>query len=80
MYYVYYLKSLKYPEQSYIGYTQNLKQRLLVHNAGKSLHTSKYKPWKLVSFVGFETKYKALSFEKYLKTNAGRLFIKRRLL
>jgi len=35
MFYVYYLRSQIYSEKTYIGFTSNLKQRLLDHNAGR---------------------------------------------
>jgi putative endonuclease len=77
MFYVYYLKSKLHSEKSYIGYTSNLKQRLTDHNAGKSLYTKDFKPWNLIGFLGFDQEFKAIQFEKYLKTNAGRIFIRR---
>jgi putative endonuclease len=61
------------------GATSDLKQRLPDHNAGKSTHTAKFKPWKLVWYCAFPDKYKALEFEKYLKSHSGRAFAKKRL-
>jgi predicted GIY-YIG superfamily endonuclease len=77
MFYVYYLRSIAYPDKTYIGFTSNLKQRLEVHNAGKSVYTKDFKPWKLVGLLGFAEELKALHFERYLKTNAGRIFLRR---
>lgn len=77
MFYVYYLQSQIKPEKTYVGYTSNLKQRLTAHNAGKSVYTKDFKPWKIVGFVGFDEELKALRFERYLKNNAGKIFIKR---
>lgn len=79
MYYVYLLKSLSFPSQSYIGLTSDLKERLNKHNAGGSPHSSKYMPWKIVSYFAFGEKEKAVSFEQYLKTQAGRVFAQKRL-
>jgi putative endonuclease len=56
-----------------------LKRRLPEHNAGKSAHTAKFKPWELVWYCAFPDKYKALAFEKYLKSHSGRAFAKKRL-
>src|SRR6185437_4266246 len=67
MWYVYIIRSLDYPDQDYIGATSDLKRRLPEHNAGKSAHTAKFKPWKLVWYCAFPDKHKALAFEKYLK-------------
>jgi putative endonuclease len=79
MWYVYILRSINFPEQEYIGATADLKRRLPEHNAGKSRHTSKFKPWELIWYCAFTDKYKALEFEKYLKSHSGRAFTKKRL-
>lgn len=78
MYYVYLIKSKSDPNQRYIGYTTNLKNRMLTHNAGKSKHTEKYTPWQLVSYHAFENKHTAQKFEYYLKTGSGQAFANRR--
>ncbi len=80
MYYVYILQSKHYPDQNYIGQTSDVMQRLNVHNAGGSFHTAKYKPWKLIVSISFESKAKALEFEQYLKSGSGRAFVKKRFL
>ena len=36
MYYVYFLRSLKNPKKTYVGFTENIDQRLAEHNAGKN--------------------------------------------
>ena len=77
MFYVYYLRSKLFPDKTYIGFTSDLKQRLLVHDAGKSIYTRQFRPWRLVGFLGFDQESKALRFERYLKSNAGRVFLKR---
>ncbi len=79
MYYVYLIKSENFPDRIYIGFTTNLKQRLKVHNSGGSIHTAPYKPWGLHTYLAFSDKIKALEFEKYLKSNSGRAFAKKRL-
>ncbi|HEX9932000.1 MAG TPA: hypothetical protein VGB08_04085 [Allosphingosinicella sp.] len=48
--------------------------RLKAPNAGQSPHTSKYKPWKLLSFQYFENLQTAAAFERYLKSGSGRAF------
>lgn len=78
MYYVYVIKSVAFPEKTYVGYSTNLKQRLSVHNAGGSYHTAKYTPWELVVYIGFVDKSAAMAFEKYLKSNSGREFTQKR--
>ena len=79
MYYVYMMKSLK-QEAFYIGYTNNLKQRLKTHNLAKSLSTKKYAPWQLVYFEGYANILDAQDREKRLK-QFGRVYsqLKRRI-
>lgn len=77
MFYVYYLRSQSFPDKTYIGFSTDLKQRLADHNAGKSIYTKDFKPWALIGFFGFDTEIKALRFERHLKTNAGRVFLRR---
>ena len=79
MHYVYLLRSIPAPDQTYIGYTSDLKTRLKSHNQGKSKHTAKYNPWELITYVAFSEKSKALSFEKYLKSHSGKAFANKRL-
>ena len=79
MYYVYLLRSIKHPNQIYIGYTKDLKKRFASHNNGQSPHTSKFKPWELVFYTAFRDREKALSFEKYLKSHSGKAFANKRL-
>src|SRR5438045_171539 len=69
MWYVYIIRSIEFPDQEYIGATEDLKRRLPEHNAGRSAHTAKFKPWQLVWYCAFPDKYKALAFEKYLKSH-----------
>ena len=79
MWYVYIIRSADVPEQEYVGATSDLKRRLPEHNAAKSPHTAKFKPWKLIWYCAFPDKYKALAFEKYPKSHSGRAFAKKRL-
>ena len=78
MHYVYLLRSLSAPKQTYVGCASDLKDRLETHNAGGSPHTSKYIPWKLVTYIAFDDKQQAIDFEAYLKTGSGQSFAKRR--
>jgi putative endonuclease len=79
MHYVYMLRSEFAPEQTYIGYSTDLKARLLTHNAGGSLHTRKFPPWRLVTYFAFSDKQRALAFERYLKSHSGQAFAAKRL-
>ncbi len=80
MYYAYLIKSKKFKNQHYTGYTTNLKSRLKGHNSGKSPHTNKFRPWKLICYFAFQNKEKTLNFERYLKTESGRAFLKKHFL
>ena len=79
MYFVYSLQSQNYPDKFYVGLTTYLLQRLKDHNSGKTTHTNKFRPWKLVSYTAFVSKDRAVKFELYLKTSSGRTFAKKRL-
>ncbi|TET35998.1 GIY-YIG nuclease family protein [Candidatus Dependentiae bacterium] len=80
MYYVYLIRSIKYPQTIYVGYTTDIEKRLKTHNAGGSIHTKKDKPWEIVVSLSFKDMDCAKQLEKYLKTQSGRAFIKKRLL
>jgi putative endonuclease len=77
MFFVYILRSIDYPQEIYVGYTINVENRLKEHNLGLSFHTSKYKPWKLLTSINFHDQSSALVFEKYLKSGSGRAFLKK---
>jgi predicted GIY-YIG superfamily endonuclease len=77
---VYILRSIAHPDQTYIGSTSDLKKRLAEHNSGKSIHTNKFKPWKLVAYVALPERAPAEEFERYLKTGSGRAFVIRHLM
>jgi putative endonuclease len=77
MRYVYILQSEANPDRFYVGLATDLKRRLVEHNSGKSIHTNKYIPWKLVTYVAFSDAKKAEKFETYLKSGSGRSFAKR---
>lgn len=62
MFYVYLLESRASPDQRYVGLTTDLKQRFAEHNAGRSPHTSKFVPWRLVTYVAFSDQAKAAAF------------------
>ena len=61
MKYVYILHSLAFPDRYYTGITDDLRTRLAKHNAGEVPHTSKYRPWRLKTYVAFADENRALS-------------------
>jgi predicted GIY-YIG superfamily endonuclease len=78
LFYVYLIQSEAAPDQRYVGFTTDLKKRLETHNAGGSAHTSKYKPWRLISYHAFSDRRRAQEFEHYLKSGSGKAFAKKR--
>jgi putative endonuclease len=79
VYYVYLIESVSAHGERYLGMTTDLKERLQEHNAGKSSHTSKFKPWKLKTYIAFTDQAKAEAFERYLKSGSGHAFARKRL-
>jgi putative endonuclease len=79
MTYVYILESVDSPERHYVGVTDDLRSRLQKHNAGDVSHTSKFRPWRIKTYIAFSDEYRALAFERYLKSGSGRAFAKARL-
>ena len=66
MKYVYILESLD-GEHFYAGLTDDVPARLAKHNSGEVPHTSKYRPWRLRTYIAFDDEKRAIAFEKYLK-------------
>jgi len=79
VYYVHLIESISAQGERYLGMTTDLKERLQEHNAGKSSHTSKFKPWKLTTYIAFNDRAKAEAFERYLKSGSGHAFARKRL-
>ena len=75
MHYVYVLSSINF-KKSYVGCTDHIERRLTEHNSGKMTYTKRYKPWKLIYTEEFATLAEARKRELYLKTGAGRRFLK----
>lgn len=76
MHYVYILRSEAVPSQIYVGSTKDLKARTIVHNSGGSVHTRKFKAWRVEWYCAFASQKEAQVFEKYLKTGSGQAFRK----
>ncbi len=75
---MYVLESLK-DHGWYIGYTRDLRQRLLAHNAGCNRSTVHRKPLKLIYAEAYLEKADALGREKFLKSGNGREILKKQL-
>ena len=68
VYYVYLIKTLDgYLNKSYVGYTNDLSQRINKHNNNQGAKSTKGYKWELVYKKRFYLKNKALSFEYKLK-------------
>ena len=69
-YFVYVIASYKHSKiKTYVGYTNNLKKRLLLHNSGKGAKSTKGRKWKLIYYEKCRTKKEAISREYYIKNN-----------
>jgi len=79
MYFVYLLESIFVPARKYVGISDDPQRRLVEHNNGFSIHTNKFKPWKLMTYTAFDNLSKAQAFERYLKSHSGRAFAKKHL-
>jgi len=75
-YYTYILKSTM-TGGLYKGHTSDLRERLQLHNSGKTKSIKSGIPWILVYYEEFGTRQEAIIREKYFKSAAGRRFIKR---
>ena len=75
--FVYILESISQLEHYYTGSTNNISKRLKKHNEGGCPHTAKLRPWQIKNYFDFDSKEKALKFERYLKSGSGREFAQR---
>ena len=78
MFYVYVLRSVT-DDGLYIGYSANLRQRFGQHVQGKAFATSHRGPWKLIYYEAHIEQADALGREQYLKSGAGRRFLRAQL-
>ena len=69
-YYVYLIISkIKKKTISYVGYTKDLKKRLILHNSGKGAKFTRGRLWKLVYSKKYSSKVNAMREEYKLKKN-----------
>ncbi len=79
MYFVYLLES-RTDQSWYIGFTSNLKKRVVDHNSGNGCVTTARKSgWKLIYFECYVSKHDALGREKFLKGGSGRKYLYKQL-
>ena len=72
-YYVYMLKTIDgLREKSYVGYTNNLKERINKHNSNKGAKSTRGYKWKLIFKKKFLSKSEAMIFEYKLKKDRNK--------
>ncbi|PKL81818.1 MAG: excinuclease ABC subunit C [Ignavibacteriae bacterium HGW-Ignavibacteriae-3] len=77
-YYVYVIRSLK-DNKNYVGFTRDLKRRIVEHNSGNVTSTKTRIPFELVYWEGCRNQQDAIKMEKYLKSSWGKRYIKSRI-
>lgn len=77
MYYTYILRNYKI-SRYYVGYTNDLKNRLKEHLSGQVQSTKSDLHYELEWYCAFKTEKQAVTFEKYLKSGSGIAFMKKR--
>jgi len=69
-YFVYLLGNNKNKKfTTYVGYTNNLKKRINLHNAGMGAKFTRGRVWKLMYYEKYQTKKEAIAREYYIKKN-----------
>ena len=68
-FYVYMLKLISKKSITYVGYTKDIKKRIILHNSGKGAKFTRGRKWKLVYKEKFLSKNKAILREYYIKKN-----------
>ena len=76
--YVYVLRSLK-DGLFYVGYSEDLRQRVTEHNKGKNTSTKNRRPLELIFYEAYSNKKDALRREAYFKTTKGKTTLKQML-
>ena len=68
-YHVYMLISLSGKPITYVGYTNNLKRRIALHNMSRGAKFTRGRKWKLIYKEKHSSKKEAISREYYIKNN-----------
>lgn len=70
---IFYVYAIQAPSgRVYIGQSQNVEERLSLHNAGSVKSTKAQGPWHILKTVQFETREQARYFEWCLKRSKGK--------
>jgi len=75
MFFVYAIKS-QTRNYIYVGLSENIEVRIRQHNAGHERTTKPYRPFTLIHQESFSTRPLARKREKFLKSGAGKEFLK----
>lgn len=78
MWHVYILKCAN--QTYYTGCTSDINNRLIRHRQKQVTYSATRLPVELITYISFTDKYKAYTFEKYLKSGSGKAFAKKRFL
>ena len=75
-FYIYILWSDEF-SKTYVGMSENVDQRLIEHNSGKTRSTKPFRPWKVIykEFAGKTAE--ARRKEEYYKSTAGKNFLRK---
>ena len=69
-YFTYMIKSITPgTKKTYVGYTNNIQNRIIKHNSNKGAKSTKGYKWLLIYSKKFKTKNEAMSYEYKLKNN-----------
>ena len=63
------LKSRSIKKLTYVGYTNNLKKRINLHNLGRGAKFTRGRKWTLIYKEKYKSKKEAISREYYIKNN-----------
>ena len=63
------LKSKSIRPVTYVGYTNDLKKRINLHNLGKGAKFTRGRKWTLIYKEKYKSKKEAISREYYIKNN-----------
>ena len=74
-YYIYILRNSQ-RNFIYVGYSENLKKRVIAHNKSEVISTKAYIPLELIHYEAYRNITDAKRREKYFKTTKGKVTLK----
>ncbi len=76
MHYVYVLQS-ESDDGLYIGYSGDLRRRLVEHQTGQAFATAHRGPWQLIYYEAYIEELDARGREEFLKSGLGRSYLRK---